>query len=82
MMNVKSTLNHFAALPPDVRSAFRLQLIRDFADGAIPPSCQIALAEVITHLPMKTNNYVDFYCSLEHAQNVCTLWSEAYLTFI
>jgi hypothetical protein len=82
MTKVKPVLNDFAALASDVRTAFRLQLIRDFANGAVPPSCQIALADAITHLPMRTNNYVDFYSSLEHAQNVRVYWNDARLTFV
>ncbi|KFY83116.1 hypothetical protein V498_08291 [Pseudogymnoascus sp. VKM F-4517 (FW-2822)] len=67
-------LNAFAALPRSVQIQVRQRLIEllsrpdyvNFLEAALTP-----LENVTNHYPMKTTNFSDFYCSLEHTRN-CT----------
>lgn len=66
----QTTLNSFAALPATTRTAVREQIIAGCKDGKIPSECLHKLTGVKTHLPVYVPGYTDFYCSLEHCQNV------------
>jgi fumarylacetoacetase len=58
-------LNAFLALGPDAWHEARTALVAS-ADDAEP----IPLEDVSLHLPFEVADYVDFYCSLQHATNV------------
>ncbi|OKP14843.1 Fumarylacetoacetase [Penicillium subrubescens] len=62
--------NDFAVLPiglqATVRARIRSGILDKIVDKALVP-----LSIVQNHLPMHTRNFSDFYCSLEHAKNVC-----------
>ena len=60
-----ATLNPFMALGP---SAWR-EVREELADAA-PDAESVPLSEVTMHLPFEVADYVDFYCSLQHATNV------------
>jgi fumarylacetoacetase len=60
-----ATLNPFMALGP---SAWR-EVREELADAA-PDAASVPLSEVTMHLPFEVADYVDFYCSLQHATNV------------
>ncbi len=60
-----ATLNPFMALGPSVWREVREEL----ADAA-PDAESVPLSEVTMHLPFEVADYVDFYCSLQHATNV------------
>lgn len=70
---MQDNLNAFAALPRTSQKEVRFRLTeylggntfeKTLDNGAIP------LHEVQNHYPMKTSNFSDFYCSLEHTENV------------
>ena len=58
-------LTAFMALGPDAWREARAALVASAADAE-----QIPLDEVTLHLPFQVADYVDFYCSLQHATNV------------
>ncbi|WP_283135312.1 fumarylacetoacetase [Rhizohabitans arisaemae] len=60
------SLNPFLALGRPVWQAVHERVRAALADGAET----IPLAEVRSHLPFEVADYVDFYCSLEHASNL------------
>lgn len=70
-------LNTFAALPWPTRRAVREQIQSDLTNGKVPASCLVELKDVKPHLPMKMTGFSDFYTSLEHCQNVCTIASRS-----
>ena len=63
-------MNAFAALPAKTRTITREQIISAAKDGKIPESSLRKLADVKLHLPVAIPDYTDFFCSLEHCQNV------------
>jgi fumarylacetoacetase len=67
------TLNPFLALGRPSWSAVRAWLVSVLGDEAerslVEPSL-VPLEEVTMHLPFDVADYVDFYCSLDHASNV------------
>ena len=63
-------LNAFAALSLSTRRTVREQLIKDTTSGDIPEESLVKLDSVTMHLPFAIGEYTDFYCSLEHVQNV------------
>lgn len=68
----KPALNVFATTPKSTQAEVRACLVR-FLEGASEADKDkyfIRLSLVTNHLPMATANFSDFYCSLEHAQNV------------
>ncbi len=69
-MAEQPTLNAFAALPAKARTIAREQIITAVKDGKIPESSLHKLADVKLHLPVNIPDYTDFFCSLEHCQNV------------
>ena len=60
-----ASLNPFMALGP---SAWR-EVREELADAASDAE-SVPLSEVTMHLPFEVADYVDFYCSLQHATNV------------
>jgi len=60
-----ATLNPFMALGPSVWHEVHEELAAGAADAESVP-----LSEVTMHLPFEVADYVDFYCSLQHATNV------------
>ena len=60
-----ATLNPFMALGPSVWREVREELA-----AAAPDAQSVPLSEVTMHLPFEVADYVDFYCSLQHATNV------------
>lgn len=50
--------------------AVRQRLINDIGQDRVPEKSLLNLHEVTMHLPFEIGGYSDFYCSLEHAQNV------------
>ena len=60
-----ASLNPFMALGPSVWREVREELAAAAADAESVP-----LSEVTMHLPFEVADYVDFYCSLQHATNV------------
>ena len=48
----------------------REQLISALKDGSLPEEIAYKLSEVQLHLPVNIPGYTDFFCSLEHCQNV------------
>ena len=59
------SLNAFMALGPDAWREVREQLRAEAAGAESTPLTQVRL-----HLPFEVADYVDFYCSLQHATNV------------
>jgi fumarylacetoacetase len=59
------SLNAFLALGPEQWSQARSSLAAAAEDAEVIP-----LEEVTLHLPLEVADYVDFYCSLQHATNV------------
>ena len=59
------TLNPFMALGPAAWREVRDQLVE-----RAPAAARVPLSEVTLHLPFAVADYVDFYCSLQHATNV------------
>jgi fumarylacetoacetase len=70
----KPTLNAFAALSHSVRLDVRNTIIQDIEASQIEEECLIPLDLVTMHLPMHIGGYSDFYCSLEHCQNVSDIF--------
>ena len=60
-----ASLNPFMALGPLAWREVREELAAAAADAESVP-----LSEVTMHLPFEVADYVDFYCSLQHATNV------------
>ncbi|KAL3487263.1 hypothetical protein BJX62DRAFT_246153 [Aspergillus germanicus] len=69
------TLNAFAALPIHTRAAVRAILTTELVKPDVREKYGVPLEKVKNHFPMETRNFSDFYCSLEHTQNCCTLTS-------
>ncbi|KAB5585768.1 fumarylacetoacetate hydrolase [Coniochaeta sp. 2T2.1] len=73
-------LNGFAALPPSVRLALRRRLIQALSKPSRHDvhvaAAFIPLSDVTNHYPMKTSNFSDFYCSLEHTRNCTELFNK------
>jgi fumarylacetoacetase len=69
----RGTLNAFMALGPraweDVRGWLTGLLTDEGRRRTVEP-CLVPLQEVSVHLPFEVADYVDFYCSLDHASNV------------
>jgi fumarylacetoacetase len=61
----RPSLNAFLALGPAAWREVREQLVERVEDAEAVP-----LAEVTLHLPIEVGDYVDFYCSEQHATNV------------
>jgi fumarylacetoacetase len=61
----RSTLNAFLALGPVVWREVREQLTERVEDADAVP-----LSDATMHLPFEVADYVDFYCSEQHATNV------------
>jgi fumarylacetoacetase len=59
------SLNAFMALGPDV-----WRQTREEAAGLVVAADLVPVADVVLHLPIEVADYVDFYCSLDHASNV------------
>ncbi|KIW15120.1 fumarylacetoacetase [Exophiala spinifera] len=66
--------NAFASLPPDVRRAFRTRLRSGIETGDVRRAF-LPFSEVKNHLPMRTENFSDFYCSLEHHKNCSEIFN-------
>jgi fumarylacetoacetase len=62
---LSGSLNPFLALGPEQWSHARSAIAAGIDDAE-----QIPLDEVDLHLPVEVADYVDFYCSLQHATNV------------
>ena len=60
-----ASLNPFMALGPSVWREVREQLV-----ARAPDAESVPLSDVTMHLPIEVADYVDFYCSLQHATNV------------
>ena len=45
--------------------------MRDLRSGRVEDGCFFPAKDVTMHLPMDIPQFSDFYCSLEHASNVC-----------
>lgn len=68
-----SSLNGFLATGPATWAGVRAELTRIFTDPDEQARTEPALRpvdELTVHLPVEIADYVDFYCSLEHASNV------------
>ena len=67
------TLNPFLAAGPgtwaDVR-AWLVEILGSESERSLVEPALVPLAEVTLHLPFEVADYVDFYCSLDHASNV------------
>ena len=61
----RPSLNAFLALGPSVWREVREQLVERVEDAEAVP-----LTDVTLHLPFEVADYVDFYCSEQHATNV------------
>ena len=69
----ESTLNPLMAEGPQVAASIRqwiTGLLTDETERGLVEPHLIPLDEVELHLPVEVADYVDFYCSLEHATNV------------
>jgi fumarylacetoacetase len=67
------TLNPLMAEGPQVAASIRqwiTGLLTDETERALVEPHLLALSEVELRLPVEVADYVDFYCSLEHATNV------------
>ena len=60
-----ASLNSFMALGPSV-----WREVREEIASAAPDAEAVPLSAVTMHLPFEVADYVDFYCSLQHATNV------------
>ncbi|MET0999400.1 MAG: fumarylacetoacetase [Marmoricola sp.] len=60
-----ASLNAFMASGPTAWQEVREELVAGVADAE-----SVALSDVTMHLPFEVADYVDFYCSLQHATNV------------
>ena len=65
------TLNTFAAMSKETHTKTRKWLV-EFLSKDIPKKYKIPLSQVQYHFPMSTSNFSDFFCSLEHVNNVQT----------
>lgn len=72
----QSNWNAFAALPGELRKAFRKQLQfvltshgNSAGFNASKHPAYLPLSEINMYLPFDTHNFSDFYCSYEHAAN-------------
>ena len=59
------TLNQFLALGPEV-----WRQTREEAAALVVAQELVPVDDVVLHLPIEVADYVDFYCSLDHASNV------------
>lgn len=64
----RPTLNDFLALGPQVWAERRAEITALLRDGDLLPAHP--LDRVRLHLPFEVADYVDFYCSEQHASNV------------
>ncbi|KAJ0417865.1 hypothetical protein BJY00DRAFT_195930 [Aspergillus carlsbadensis] len=71
------TLNTFAALPTPTRAQVRAILTTELVKPVVRSRYAVPLEKVQNNFPMETRNFSDFYCSLEHTQNCCTLTSRS-----
>jgi fumarylacetoacetase len=60
----------FSTFDYSVRKAVRDGLIANIRDGKIPEDSLVKLDAVTMHLPFEIGGFSDFYCSMEHVQNV------------
>lgn len=67
------SLNPFLAAGPDRWRAVRTQLQQLFGHE-VPDGALLPLSEVDLHLPFEVGDYVDFYCSEQHASNLGRLF--------
>ena len=68
-----ATLNPFMRLGPGAWDSVRRWLTEGLTDPADRDEIEpflVPLADVTLHLPFDVADYVDFYCSIEHATNV------------
>jgi fumarylacetoacetase len=68
-----ATLNAFMALGRPAWRTVRSWLVATLTDEAAKPDLEpflFPLADVRMHMPFEVADYVDFYCSLDHASNV------------
>jgi fumarylacetoacetase len=68
-----SDLNAFLAAGPQAWAAVRewvVDLLTDEHERDLVEPALVPLAEVALHRPFTVGDYVDFYCSLDHASNV------------
>jgi fumarylacetoacetase len=68
-----SDLNAFLAAGPQTWAAVRewvVDLLTDEHERDLAEPSLVPLAEVALHRPFTVGDYVDFYCSLDHASNV------------
>jgi fumarylacetoacetase len=74
------TLNAFIALGKSVTSAVRKELQHIFSEGSsqqqAAASCMFPMSEAIMKMPVKVNNYTDFYSSIDHATNVGSMFRD------
>ncbi|KAL2828627.1 hypothetical protein BJY01DRAFT_255282, partial [Aspergillus pseudoustus] len=75
----QSTLNAFAALPAATRAQVRAVLTTELVKPEVRSEYAVPLEDVTNHFPMETSNFSDFYCSLEHTQNVRALLPRPHL---
>ncbi|MCZ2826857.1 MULTISPECIES: fumarylacetoacetase [unclassified Modestobacter] len=72
-VHATGTLNAFLAQGPAAWAALRAQLVDWFTDsahrGAVEPHL-LPRADVTMHLPIEVADYVDFYSSQHHAENL------------
>ncbi|MGH3386529.1 MAG: fumarylacetoacetase [Nocardioidaceae bacterium] len=71
------TLNPFMALGRPAWDSVRAWLVEMLTDDAARSEVEpflVPLADVTLHAPFEVADYVDFYCSLDHASNVGTIF--------
>ena len=61
--------NAFAILSRNSRALVRDRIRHGILSNAVE-TAMVPLAKVQCHLPMRTQNFSDFFCSLEHTRNV------------
>ncbi len=69
----RPSLNHFMALGPEVWRIARAWLVEVLGDPAHRKRVEpllLPVADLEMHQPFEVADYVDFYCSLQHATNV------------
>ncbi|HET6939201.1 MAG TPA: fumarylacetoacetate hydrolase family protein, partial [Nocardioides sp.] len=59
------SLNAFMALGPEVWRQTRAEVA-----GLVESAELVSMDDLVLHLPIEVADYVDFYCSLDHASNV------------
>lgn len=74
---VAPTLNDFMALGKQSWDSVRswlTQILSDEAQRETTEPFLVPLSEATLHLPFRVADYVDFYCSIEHATNVGSIF--------